>query len=112
MNQSKELVSEIEKNIILLLNKLKDNHLLIKSLKSKLKELESTNFSFIQEINLLKQKNKSLSVANSLLGSDENKSETKEYSESNKYFFNPLILNCSSTNKTRLLEFFLFKLIL
>ena len=78
MNQSKELVSEIEKNIILLLNKLKDNHLLIKSLKSKLKELESTNFSFIQEINLLKQKNKSLSVANSLLGSDENKSETKE----------------------------------
>ena len=78
MNQSKELVSEIEKNIILLLNKLKDNHLLIKSLKSKLKELESTNFSFIQEINLLKQKNKSLSVANSLLGSDENRVETKE----------------------------------
>ena len=78
MNQSKELVSEIEKNIILLLNKLKDNHLLIKSLKSKLKELESTNFNFIQEINLLKQKNKSLSVANSLLGSDENRVETKE----------------------------------
>ena len=78
MNQSKELVNEIEKNIILLLNKLKDNHLLINSLKSKLKELESTNFNFIQEINLLKQKNKSLSVANSLLGSDENKVETKE----------------------------------
>lgn len=78
MNQSKELVNEIEKNIILLLNKLKDNHLLIESLKSKLKELESTNFNFIQEINLLKQKNKSLSVANSLLGSDENRVETKE----------------------------------
>ena len=78
MNQSKELVNEIEKNIILLLNKLKDNHLLIKSLKSKWKELESTNFNFIQEINLLKQKNKSLSVANSLLGSDENRVETKE----------------------------------
>ena len=78
MNQSKDLVNEIEKNIILLLNKLKDNHLLIESLKSKLKELESTNFNFIQEINLLKQKNKSLSVANSLLGSDENKAETKE----------------------------------
>ena len=78
MNQSKELVNEIEKNIILLLNKLKDNHLLIKSLKSELKELESTNFNFIQEINLLKQKNKSLSVANSLLGSDENRVETKE----------------------------------
>ena len=78
MNQSKELVNEIEKNIILLLNKLKDNHLLIESLKSKLKELESTNFNFIQEINLLKQKNKSLSVANSLLGSDENRVEAKE----------------------------------
>ena len=78
MNQSKELVNEIEKNIILLLNKLKDNHLLIQSLQSKLKELESSNSSFSEEINSLKQKNKSLSVANSLLGSGENKEETKD----------------------------------
>ena len=74
----KEQVSEIEKNVILLLNKLKDNYLLIQSLQSKLKELESSNSNFIEEINLLKQKNKSLSFANSLLGSDENKRDTKD----------------------------------
>ena len=78
MNHSEEQVREIEKNVILLLNKLKDNHLLIQSLQSKLKELESSNSSFSEEINSLKQKNKSLSVANSLLGSDQNKKETKE----------------------------------
>ena len=74
----KEQVTEIEKNVILLLNKLKDNYLLIHSLQSKLKELESSNSNFIEEINLLKQKNKSLSLANSLLGSDENKGDTKD----------------------------------
>ena len=78
MNHTEEQVREIEKNVILLLNKLKDNHLLIQSLQSKLKELESSNSSFSEEISLLKQKNKSLSVANSLLGSDENKGETKD----------------------------------
>ena len=74
----KEQVVEIEKNVILLLNKLKDNYLLIQSLQSKLKELEFRNSNFIEEINLLKQKNKSLSLANSLLGSDENKRDTKD----------------------------------
>ena len=74
----KEQFIEIEKNVILLLNKLKDNYLLIQSLQSKLKELESSNSNFIEEISLLKQKNKSLSLANSLLGSDENKGDTKD----------------------------------
>ena len=74
----KEQVVEIEKNVILLLNKLKDNYLLIQSLQSKLKELEFRNSNFIEEINLLKQKNKSLSFANSLLGSDENKRDIKD----------------------------------
>ena len=74
----KEQVVEIEKNVILLLNKLKDNYLLIQSLQSKLKELEFRNSNFIEEIDLLKQKNKSLSFANSLLGSDENKKDTKD----------------------------------
>ncbi len=74
----KEQVVEIEKNVILLLNKLKDNYQLIQSLQSKLKELEFRNSNFIEEINLLKQKNKSLSFANSLLGSDENKRDTKD----------------------------------
>ena len=74
----KEQFIEIEKNVILLLNKLKDNYLLIKSLQSKLKELESSNSNFTEEISLLKQKNKSLSLANSLLGSDESKADTKD----------------------------------
>ena len=74
----KEQFIEIEKNVILLLNKLKDNYLLIQSLQSKLKELESSNSNFTEEISLLKQKNKSLSLANSLLGSDESKADTKD----------------------------------
>ena len=78
MGHLEEHVREIEKNVVLLLKKLQDNYLLIQSLQSKLKELESNNFNFNEEIILLKQKNKSLSVANSLLGSDENKAETKE----------------------------------
>ncbi len=78
MNNSEDQVIEIEKNIVLLLNKLKDNYHLIQSLQSKLKELEFSNSNFIDEINSLKQKNKTLSVANSLLGSDENKRDTKD----------------------------------
>tara|TARA_B100000925_G_C21877159_1_gene416806 strand:+ start:446 stop:742 length:297 start_codon:yes stop_codon:yes gene_type:complete len=78
MNRSEEEVREIEKNVILLLNKLKDNHLLIQSLRSKLKEFESSNSIISEEISSLKQKNKSLSVANSLLGSGENKGDTKD----------------------------------
>ena len=46
MNHSEEQVKEIEKNVVLLLNKLKDNYLLIQSLQSKLKELESSNSIF------------------------------------------------------------------
>ena len=56
MSHSEEHVREIEKNVVLLLNKLKDNYLLIQSLQSKLKELESNNFNFNEEISLLKQK--------------------------------------------------------
>jgi len=78
MGHLEEHVREIEKNVVLLLKKLQDNYLLIQSLQSKLKELETNNFNFNEEIILLKQKNKSLSVANSLLGSHENKGETKE----------------------------------
>ncbi len=78
MNRSEEEVRELEKNVILLLNKLKDNHLLIQSLRSKLKEFESSNSIISEEISSLKQKNKSLSVANSLLGSGENKGDTKD----------------------------------
>ena len=77
MSHSEEHFIEIEKNVILLLNKLKDNYFLIQSLQSKLKELESNNFNFSAEISLLKQKNKSLSVANSLLGSKESKAISK-----------------------------------
>ena len=78
MNNSEDQVIEIEKNIVLLLNKLKENYHLIQSLQSKLKELEFSNSNFTDEINSLKQKNKTLSVANSLLGSDENKRDTKD----------------------------------
>jgi len=78
MSQSEEHFREIEKNVILLLNKLKDNYLLIQSLQSKLKEFDTTNLNLKEQIDSLKQKNSSLSVANSLLGSNDSKKETKD----------------------------------
>ena len=78
MSHSEEHIREIEKNVILLLNKLKDNYLLIQSLQSKLKEFDTTNLNLKEQIDSLKQKNNSLSVANSLLGSNESKKETKD----------------------------------
>ena len=60
MNHSEEQVKEIEKNVVLLLNKLKDNYLLIQSLQSKLKELESSNSIFSEEDKLVKAKKQKL----------------------------------------------------
>ena len=77
MNNTIQPIKILEEKIIVLLNKLKENHLdLVKS-----KDLQT---SLIQENKILKDKilkleddNKSLKVANNLLGSNEGKSQTK-----------------------------------
>tara|TARA_B100000575_G_C22790979_1_gene467767 strand:- start:7 stop:291 length:285 start_codon:yes stop_codon:yes gene_type:complete len=67
----------LEEKIIQLLNKLKDNHLLIKKLKDEVQELEQSNVDFKVQISQLKSDNDSLKVANSLLGSKESKAISK-----------------------------------
>ena len=77
MNNTIQPIKILEEKIIVLLNKLKENHLDL----VKFKDLQT---SLIQENKILKDKilkleddNKSLKVANNLLGSNEGKSQTK-----------------------------------
>ena len=67
----------LEEKIVLLLNKLKDNHLLINKLKSEMHGLEESNVDFKTQISKLRSENDNLKIANSLLGSKENKSVSK-----------------------------------
>ena len=67
----------LEKKIVLLLNKLKDNHLLINKLKIEMHGLEESNVDFKTQISKLRSENDNLKIANSLLGSKENKSFSK-----------------------------------
>lgn len=77
MNKINQPIKILEEKIIVLLNKLKENHLDL----VKFKDLQT---SLVQENKILKDKilkleddNKSLKVANNLLGSNEGKSQTK-----------------------------------
>ena len=77
MDQKGISISVLEKKIIVLLNKLKENHLnLINYEKSKINLLKE-NKSLNEKIILLKEENKTLKIANNLLGSKEGKSQTK-----------------------------------
>ena len=67
----------LEEKIIQLLNKLKDNHLLINKLKDQVQELEQSNVDFKVQISQLKSDNDSLKIVNSLLGSKESKAISK-----------------------------------
>ena len=77
MNNTVQPIKILEEKIIVLLNKLKENHLDL----VKFKDLQT---SLVQENKILKDKilkleddNKSLKVANNLLGSNQGKSQTK-----------------------------------
>jgi len=67
----------LEERIVQLLNKLKDNHLLINKLKNEVQELEQSKVDFKAQISQLKSDNDSFKIANSLLGSKESKSISK-----------------------------------
>lgn len=74
MNQSMLL---LEEKIIALLNKLKDNHLQLQKLESEITAFKEQNQQFQEKYTQLQQENASLKVANSLLGSNESKANTK-----------------------------------
>ena len=67
----------LEERIIQLLNKLKENHLLISQLSEEKQGLEKQNLDYKEKVSYLKSENESLKVANSLLGSEESKAVTK-----------------------------------
>ncbi len=67
----------LEERIVQLLNKLKENHLLINKLKTENQQFEQESISLETQISELKKENESLKMANSLLGSNENKAITK-----------------------------------
>ncbi|MDG2108995.1 MAG: hypothetical protein P8J71_03495 [Flavobacteriaceae bacterium] len=67
----------LESKIIALLNKLKENHLELKTLKDKNSLLELQKSELEGQIKRFKEENKSLKIANNLLGSNEGKTQTK-----------------------------------
>ena len=67
----------LEDKIVQLLNKLKENHLLINQLKAENLELEQASSVLKSQVSELKRDNDSLKMANSLLGSKESKAITK-----------------------------------
>ena len=77
MDESNQSVATLEQNIVLLLNKLKDNHYAIESLRQQLEESKIIQQNLDEENKKLKTENDSLTVANSLLGSEQSNVTTK-----------------------------------
>lgn len=67
----------LEERIVLLLNRLKENHLLINQLKTDKEQLLRENTLLQKQILEFKSDNDALKMANSLLGSKESKANTK-----------------------------------
>ena len=77
MTESNQRVAQLEQNIVLLLNKLKDNHYALESLRLQLEDHQSKLKAIEEEKQALKRENDSLTMANSLLGSNESNATTK-----------------------------------
>ena len=77
MNNTVQPIKILEEKIIVLLNKLKENHLDLVKFKDLQSSLELENKILKDKILKLEDDNKSLKVANNLLGSNEGKSQTK-----------------------------------
>ena len=77
MNNTIQPIKILEEKIIVLLNKLKENHLDLVKFKDLQTSLEQENKILKDKILKLEDDNKSLKVANNLLGSSEGKSQTK-----------------------------------
>jgi cell division protein ZapB len=67
----------LESKVIELLNKLKENHLEMRTLKEQNVLLSDQKTTLETELKELKEENKALKVANNLLGSNEGKTQTK-----------------------------------
>mgnify|MGYP001208645182 FL=1 len=77
MNQDPSKMIVLEERIIGLLNKLKENHLSINKYKDSNESLTDQNKILKKKLLNLEEKNKSLKIANNLLGSKDSKSFAK-----------------------------------
>ena len=77
MNQKPVAIALIEEKIIGLLNKLKENHLNLTKFEELNATLHERNKALEEKIVKLEEENKSLKIANNLLGSKEGKTQTK-----------------------------------
>lgn len=77
MNHKTSGLVILEAKIIELLNKLKENHLDLKTLREHNTLLENEKKELKSSLQLLKEENQSLTIANNLLGSNEGNTQTK-----------------------------------
>jgi benzoyl-CoA reductase/2-hydroxyglutaryl-CoA dehydratase subunit BcrC/BadD/HgdB len=77
MNHKTSSLVILEAKIIELLNKLKENHLDLKTLREQNTLLENEKKELKSSLQLLKEENQSLTIANNLLGSREGNTQTK-----------------------------------
>ena len=77
MSEKNQNVELLERNIVLLLNKLEENHYALQSLTEQLEASKSLQNRVSEENKTLKKAKASLEMANALLGSNESNTKTK-----------------------------------
>lgn len=77
MSEKNQNVELLERNIVLLLNKLEENHYALQSLTEQLEASKTLQNEVSEENKTLKKAKASLEMANALLGSNESNTKTK-----------------------------------
>jgi len=77
MSEKNQNVELLERNIVLLLNKLEENHYVLHSLSEQLEATKKNQIGIFEENKTLKKRQASLEMANALLGSNESNTKTK-----------------------------------
>ena len=77
MSEKNQNVELLERNVVLLLNKLEENHYALQSLTEQLEASKTLQNEVSEENKTLKKAKVSLEMANALLGSNESNTKTK-----------------------------------
>ena len=77
MSENNQNVELLERNIVLLLNKLEENHYALQMLTEQLEAIKKTQTEVSEENKTLKKAQASLEMANALLGSNESNTKIK-----------------------------------
>ena len=77
MSEKNQNIQLLERNIVLLLNKLEENHFALQTLTEQLEATKKKQTEVSEENKTLKKVQASLEMANALLGSNESNTKTK-----------------------------------